>query len=217
MSVKTRRICCIAITVLTFLFLAASYPFLPEQIPTHWGIDGPDEYNPKAYVWFFGGMAVLFNLLFEVVPKIDPKYQNYMKFIKEYNIFCVFMNFFMFACIAAMVIQCLRPGSFDMSQFACVMAGLTLLVTGNILPKFKPNFSSGIKTPWALADEENWRKTHRLGGKITFFSGLLWLFGAFFISAKKLVFTAGILSVAAIVIVPYVMSYVWWRRGRENP
>ena len=61
MSVKTRRICCIAITVLTFLFLAASYPFLPEQIPTHWGIDGPDEYNPKAYVWFFGGMAVLFN------------------------------------------------------------------------------------------------------------------------------------------------------------
>ena len=46
MSVKTRRICCIAITVLTFLFLAASYPFLPEQIPTHWGIDGPDEYNP---------------------------------------------------------------------------------------------------------------------------------------------------------------------------
>ena len=35
---------------------------------------------------------------------------------------------------------------------------------GNYLPRVKQNYTLGIKTPWALADPENWRRTQRFGG-----------------------------------------------------
>ena len=34
------------------------------------------------------------------------------------------------------------------------------------------NYFCGIKTPWALADEENWRRTHRFAGPMWFWGGL---------------------------------------------
>ena len=216
MSIKTRRILCITITALLFLILAASYGFLPEQIPTHWGVTGEPDFGPKSTIWAFAAMAVVFNIMFEVLPHIDPRYQNYMKFIREYNLFCVFMNFYVLAFIVAVIIQSFRPGSFEMVRFVCVMVGLTLAVSGNIMPKFKSNFSSGFKTPWALSDEENWRKTNRLGGKLLFLSGIIWLLGAFLIRNKMVLFFAGMASVVAATLIPYVMSYLWWKQARRS-
>lgn len=215
MSIKTRRILCITITALIFLILAACYKFLPDQIPTHWGMDGDPDFSSKRTVWAFGGMAIVFNIMFEVLPHIDPRYRNYMRFIREYNLFCVFMNFYVLAFIIAMIIQGFQPGAFEMVRFVCVMVGITLLVAGNIMPKFKSNFSSGFKTPWALSDEENWRKTNRLGGKLMFFAGMIWLLGAFLITNKMVLFFVGMAAVLAAVIVPYVKSYLWWKQANQ--
>ncbi len=216
MSVKTRRFLCIGITVFIFLVLAAAYPFLPDQIPVHWGPQGEPDYGSRNCVWMYGGMAVLFNILFEAAPRIDPRYRHYMKFIREYNLFCVFMNFYILAFIAASLIQAFYPGSFDMVRFICIMVGITLVLTGNILPKFKLNFFSGFRTPWALSDEENWRKTQRLGGKLLFLSGIIWLASAVLIPDPGILFAAGITSVLTASIVPFIMSYVWWRRSEHG-
>ena len=37
----------------------------------------------------------------------------------------------------------------------------------------KPNYFVGIRTPWNLEDETNWRKTHHLASKVWFFGGLI--------------------------------------------
>lgn len=42
--------------------------------------------------------------------------------------------------------------------------GLLFIGMGNYLPRVKQNYTLGIKTPWALADPENWRRTQRFGG-----------------------------------------------------
>lgn len=47
------------------------------------------------------------------------------------------------------------------------------IVLGNILPKSRPMHYIGFRTPWALADEDNWIATHRLGGRIMMIEGLV--------------------------------------------
>ena len=42
------------------------------------------------------------------------------------------------------------------------VVGLLFIGVGNYLPRVKQNYTLGIKTPWALADPENWRRTQRL-------------------------------------------------------
>ena len=44
------------------------------------------------------------------------------------------------------------------------VVGLLFIGVGNYLPRVKQNYTLGIKTPWALADPENWRRTQRFGG-----------------------------------------------------
>lgn len=47
------------------------------------------------------------------------------------------------------------------------------MVLGNILPKSRPMHFIGFRTPWALADEDNWIATHRLAGRIMMIEGLV--------------------------------------------
>jgi uncharacterized membrane protein len=55
--------------------------------------------------------------------------------------------------------------------------GLLFIILGNYMPKVKKNWFVGIRTPWTLASEEVWNKTHRLGGKIFILAGLLMILG----------------------------------------
>lgn len=215
MSIRMRRICCIGLTLITLGMLAAAWPLLPEQIPSHWGLDGQVSYGSKGSIWMFGAMLVIFNIMFEIYPHIDPKKRNYDRFLREYNIFCVCLNGFILIMLAALLWQCFRPGSFSMARFSCFILGLLLVVMGNMMPKFKPNFSSGIKTPWALTDEENWRKTHRLGGKLFFISGLAWMGSAAAGIPERAMAAVGVVSVLAASGIPYGMSYIWWRKTQQ--
>ena len=51
-------------------------------------------------------------------------------------------------------------------------AGLLLIVIGNYLPKMRRNYIMGLRTPWTLADERVWDRTHRLGGPVFMMAGL---------------------------------------------
>ncbi len=57
--------------------------------------------------------------------------------------------------------------------------GALLIVLGNYMPKIKPNYFIGIRTPWTLESEAVWNKTHRLGGKVFIAMGMLSMLTAF--------------------------------------
>src|SRR5262249_42198928 len=52
-----------------------------------------------------------------------------------------------------------------------LVGGLCLffVLIGTVLGKVRRNFWIGVRTPWTLADDEGWDRTHRLSA---------WLFGA---------------------------------------
>jgi uncharacterized membrane protein len=73
------------------------------------------------------------------------------------------------------------------------------VILGNYLGNLRPNYFVGIRTPWTLENPETWRATHRLGGRLMFFGGLILFVTQFFLSEDifGLVFVASILSLAA--------------------
>ena len=60
-----------------------------------------------------------------------------------------------------------------------LIGGMLLIYAalGNVLGKVKRNFYVGIKTPWTLASDTVWNKTHRLAAWLMVASGL----GGFFL------------------------------------
>ena len=63
---------------------------------------------------------------------------------------------------------------------AMLAVGALLMVLGNYMGKLRKNFFIGIRTPWTLASDAVWERTHRLAG---------WLFVA-----------AGLVMVASVLI-----------------
>ena len=69
------------------LLAATAWPWAPDRIPIHWGIQGePDDFAGKAVGLFMPpGIALGVYLLFFLLPLLDPKGANYAKFKGTYE------------------------------------------------------------------------------------------------------------------------------------
>lgn len=209
------RILTYLLAVAGFLLTVLIYPKLPEQIPTNWDINGNVAYSGRHTIFLISGMGLLLAVLFDILPKIDPRRQNYQKFGNYYDIFCVLMEVFMLIMNGIILSETFRPGTLSVPMIVMLGTGLLFLFVGNIMPKIKSNFYMGIKTPWTISSEEVWRKTHRLGGKCFFALGLVSIVCAFLPFDAPLIFEGYMALVLFSCLVPGIMSYLWWRQ--EQP
>ena len=53
--------------------------------------------------------------------------------------------------------------------------GLLFILLGNYLPKLPRNFFFGIRSPWTLASEVVWFRTHRISGSLFVAGGILFI------------------------------------------
>ena len=160
------------IPVIVTLFVFSG---LPEQIPMHWNIHGEiNAWYPK-FPWAFmiPVVGIVITLLATLLPKIDPKKENYDRFKKPYLIIRLMLVAF-FAIIQMVIISTSMGATFvKVDTIVKFLIGILFIVLGNLMPKFKQNYFLGIKTPWTLANEVVWAKTHRHGGFVWFIAGLI--------------------------------------------
>lgn len=204
-----------AAALLPFLMVAAVWAHLPAQVPTHWGLSGSaDQYSARWVLWLLAAVNPLACLLMAVLPKVDPKAGNYRKFSGSYRVFQLVLALFLDAVVAAALAETLRPGTVNIAMAIQLSAGVLLMVIGNMMPKFRQTYFCGIKTPWTLASESVWTRTHRLGGRMYFAAGLCVAAGIFL----PPVFGFAVLAVAALAAstVPIAMSYIWFRREQKG-
>lgn len=188
---------------------------LPDQVPLNWGLNGEISYGSKTNLWWLSGMSPVLAVMFMILPKIDPRKKNYNNFRGIYDGFALFMMIFMLGLVALIISESLNPGKFSVEFVIVAACGLLFVFIGNMMPKVKSNFFVGIRTPWALSSTEVWNKTNRLGGYLFFFGGLLTVLIAFFLR-KYALFIALMLIVAGMVIVPTVMSYIWFKKLKNT-
>lgn len=202
------------LAVVPLIMVAAVYGRLPDQVPTHWSLDGTVTYGSKTTLWMIAGLTVPFAVLFPVLPRIDPRKKNYHKFLPSYDLFQVVMMLFMIVMSGIVIVETMRPGTVRVGNVVTGLVSLLLLILGNMLPKFRQNYFSGLKNPWTLASESVWVKTHRLGGRLMFLAGLIGLATCFLPDRPR--FAVFFTALIVAVLIPNVMSYIWFRREGES-
>jgi len=100
-----------------------------------------------------------------------------------------------------------------MVQLIMLGMALLLIVTGNVLPKSQPNRFAGIRLPWTLADQANWRATHRLVGMLMMAGGFLLAILALLPIHPLVLFAGFLLAVLIPLIVGGIYSYQLSRRA----
>jgi uncharacterized membrane protein len=189
---------------------AIIYPKLPDQVPMHWNAAGEiDGYgSPLAGVFGIPLLTLGILLLLLVTPKIDPRKENYAKFSGVYNILKTFLVLFM-VFMYIVTLMAAFEHQIKVGLFVKFALGLLFIVIGNYFGKIRHNYFVGIKTPWTLADETVWNKTHRLAGPLWIVAGIVALVVAFFDHPASFWIFMACLMIAAII--PTIYSYVIYK------
>jgi immunity protein, SdpI family len=217
MKLSSGRLLGAALTAAAFGLSLAFYGRLPQLMPTHWNLRGvADGFTPKPWGPFIlplvmaGTFAVFF-----AIPLMSPRGFRIAPFARVFDIVQgAILAFLLY--LHAIVLVAASGGHVDMERALTIGLGLLFAVLGNFMGKMTRNFFIGIRTPWTLASDEVWRRTHRFGGK-------LFVAGGFGIVISGLAgggigWMVGVmLTVAAVTV---VHSYVVYRRiegFRDDP
>jgi uncharacterized membrane protein len=163
----------IALLLIAVAMSAAAYPRLPAQVAIHWNWRGDaDGFGPR---WLLALMvpasASLIVALLSVLPMIGPMRREFPRWRSAYGRICVAVVAALTLCHAALLSSALgRP--VDVPMVMLLILGVMLAVIGNLLGKVRRNFWVGIRTPWTLASDAVWERTHRIGARLTVAHGL---------------------------------------------
>ena len=175
---------------------------LPDQIPSHWDINGNvDSWSSKAFaVFFFPSLLLAIHWVCVLVSSADPKSKNYHPSMLMLVLWiCPVIGL----VLSSLVYATALGYPLNVEVIMPLLVGLMFLIVGNLLPKCRQSYTIGIKLPWTLHNEENWNKTHR-------FSGKLWVVGGIITMATAFVGNFWILFgiLVAMVLIPTVYSYL---------
>ena len=205
-----------------FIASAVLYPNLPARIPTHWELSAhPAGYMPTPNGWsqrMVGAWLLPFVLLgmwvlMKILPKIDPHRSNYAKFGGTFEAIIVSIMLFMLGTHGIILLAALgHPVAIE--RVLPVGLGVLFIVVGNLLPRARPNWFVGIRTPWTLSSDRVWEKTHRFGGRVFVGVGMLTILSGLIVThwAQRALGAIIALCVASVLI----YSYVEWKREQDQ-
>jgi len=203
------------IVAAAFIASAIVYPRLPEMVPTHWsGMDAqPDGWSSRAFgAWLFPVILLGMWALLRILPKIDPRGSNYAKFGGAFEGIIVSVMLFMLG-MHIIVLRAALGHPAPMQRVVPIGIGLLFVAIGNLLPRARPNWFVGIRTPWTLSSDRVWEKTHRFGGRVFVLAGILIVLGALItVQWAHLVMTTVIVLCLATVL---AYSYLEWKREQS--
>jgi len=159
------------------IYLAITWNTLPETIAMHFNLKGDiDRYGSKneltTMIMILIAVNAVVYLLLPQVYRIDPK--RYAAENKDRLFRIAFAVAIFTSAVLCLIIYSSIHGNIKFSmKFILAGVGLMLAVVGNYIYNIKPNYFAGIRLPWTLNNDENWRKTHLLGGRLLFGGGLL--------------------------------------------
>ena len=141
---------------------------LPERVPTHWGLDGrPDAFTPRErmlpQLLLPPGLLFGWVLLTLALPWLSPRPFSVEGFRPTYAYLMALVGVF-FAYLQAVILAGYFGRDVDMGKGILLgVLGLFALL-GTSLGKVRRNFWIGVRTPWTLASDLVWERTHRLAG-----------------------------------------------------
>ena len=202
----------LAALMAAFAFYAAAQVPPGTELPVHWNAAG--EVNgtlPALKALLFPVAAVIGStVLFSLIPRLEPlqeRLEGSADVLRTTWVGLLFIMVMIQAAVAAPAFGVKMPVALPV-----LAVGLFFVVIGNVLPKSRPGFFVGIRTPWAILDTDNWIATHRLGGKLMMLAGIAIILSALLPLPREARIATMAGSVALAVIPPFVYSWWLWHR-----
>jgi len=195
----------ISFYVIAFIF----YPQMPARMASHWDATGAVDGYTSRFLGLFliPFIATAVTALFLAIPVIDPLKANIAKFRLYFDWFIVlFLLFFEYLYILTILWN--KNVAFDFTQALLPAMGVLFIYIGIMIRNAKRNYMIGIRTPWTLANDEVWNRTHSLGGKLFIVAGVLSALGAIW-PKYALVFV--LVPLLTVTLVTVIYSYVIYK------
>lgn len=217
---KSRYVVIITVLMLAIIplaYLARIYSTLPETIAVHYNIKGKaDRFGHKSTAWgtssALSGVSVLVCLAVLFISYVDPKQAASVSpatFQKIALVVALFMS----------ILNCYLVYALKLTQLPVtgvyIIICLFLTLLGNFMNNLKPNYFVGIRTPWTLESESNWRKTHHLAGKLWFAGGIIIALLLLMLPVKA----AGVVFIGGVILlslIPVVYSFVLFKNYKKS-
>lgn len=183
---------------------------LPERMPVHWNAAGEvDRWGGRAEgAFILPGTTLFMWLLLWALPEISPSGFRIESFRAIYDRVQVAVLIFLVGLHTLLIGNALGWWPMLVDRAVMVGVGALLVFLGNYLGKTKRNFFLGIRTPWTLASDEVWARTHRLGGWLMVGGGLL----VTVMAATGIVPWVLFVVISVVVLVPVVYSFLIYQR-----
>ncbi|WP_026451894.1 SdpI family protein [Aequorivita capsosiphonis] len=197
------------LSVLPAFFLAYVWNSLPVKVPLQWGLNGEvNRYGNKMELLIVGLLPVFLYALFLFIPLIDPKRRLNTMGNKYYTIRLLIAVFI--AVLFMYVIYSVKEQSLSNPNYLFMIIGGFFVLLGNYFKTIKPNYFVGIRTPWTLENEDIWKKTHKLAGKLWVAGGLLIIIFCFIFN-EQTALTLFLIITGIITLIPIAHSYIQFK------
>jgi uncharacterized membrane protein len=194
--------------ILAIVLGCIAYVHLPAQVPSHVNSAGkPGLFISRLVATLYEPATMLvIILLWHVLWRIDPKKRNYDSFWSTYR----YIGGVIVVCIGMIYLtvlgHLLHIGSM---RFAPTAYGIMFILIANVLPRLRPNWWIGVRTPWTLSSELSWIRTHRLCGQLGIPMGMLIVVLAWVLPIGKMMMPAVLLPVILWALITVVASYFY--------
>ncbi|MEW9700166.1 SdpI family protein [Paenibacillus sp. SI8] len=206
-----RDILLLIITCVPIGVAVVIYQDLPNQMASHFDLSGNvNGYMGKfSFIIFMSLLNLFLAFSLKVMPILDPKRANYTKFLDVYELLRFVIVIFL-SGIFMIVLLYNRGYDISMTTVLFLFLGGLWIIFGNYMGRIRHNYTLGIRTPWTLASEEVWRRTHRLAAPLWVLCGLVMIFSGFFGAA--LVPYLLLFSIAVSIGYPIIYSFLVYRK-----
>ncbi len=211
----------LALLALMLAISAYAWPRLGDRvIAVHFDFAGhPNGWAPKTRGLFAMPVtATPLIALFAILPALMPKNGRLERSWGAYETMWI-ATLTLLLLFHVGIVALALGAAVDMARVSMIGLGALLAVIGNVLGKVRYNYVFGVRTPWTLADERVWDRTHRFAGWIMTLGGL----GAVVVGLFAPAGMEGVLQpiTLALVLVPaltaVVYSYLVSRRLGRTP
>lgn len=146
---------------------------LPDKVPVHWNLQGEaDRFGATWELAFtlpivaacLAGLLILMS----AIPSVAASISKFQTIYGQLTIAVVAALIAIHATVLWNVVG--HPIPVDKAMMT--ISGIMIVVLGNWMGKVRRNGVMGIRTPWTLANDIVWERTHRVGGGLMVIYGI---------------------------------------------
>lgn len=188
---------------------AAVFDQLPDPVPMHFDHHGhPNGWMPRAVGAFLVPAITL--VTWAIVrfgaSMLNEKAKERLE-ASPVSAVCLLLSGF-FAILQGLLIQAALMPKPRLGESVWWSIGGFFVLLGLLLPRVRKNPWMGVRTPWTLASDENWARTHRFAGYTMIMGG-----GACILASMVGVPLLGIACILAGSLAPVIYS---WHLAHEG-